>query len=150
MLLLKFKSNHIPLVLKALLCFPCHLEKKTSPHNGLQDPATSGSVTSLISSLPTLSLAGFMPVTGPFCSSVNKPGILQSESLYICCSLCLPCSSLDIHMTHSSPPSSLCSNVNLLNYVFMENLISNRNTSPLSASLSRFPCFAFSFIPPTF
>lgn len=113
MLLLKFRSNHIPLVLKALLCFPHHLEKK-SPHNGLQDPTTSGSVTSLISSLPTLSLVGFMPVTGPFCSSVNKPGTLQPESLYTCCSLCLPRSSLDIHMTHSSPPSGLCSNVSFL------------------------------------
>lgn len=114
MLLLKFRSNHIPLVLKALLCFPHHLEKATCLHNGLQDPTTSGSVTSLISSLPTLSLVGFMPVTGPFCSSVNKPGTLQPESLYTCCSLCLPCSSLDIHMTHSSPPSGLCSNVSFL------------------------------------
>lgn len=114
MLLLKFRSNHIPLVLKALLCFPRHLEKATCLHNGLQDPTTSGSVTSLISSLPTLSLVGFMPVTGPFCSSVNKPGTLQPESLYTCCSLCLPCSSLDIHMTHSSPPSGLCSNVSIL------------------------------------
>ena len=38
----------------------------------------------------------------------------------------------------------------LPSYVFMENLISNRNTSPLSTPLSPFPCFAFSFIPPTF
>ena len=38
----------------------------------------------------------------------------------------------------------------LPSYVFMENLISNCNTSPLSTLLSLFPCFAFSFIPPTF